>query len=525
VGGPTIIVQPSGDEDALSVRMSPRNGAPTDNNALTVRQGARAGRGHGAVVDSSNPSASSLLVRGAGQLLDMRDSGDVSRFAVGNDGALTASGFSLPILARRLRLPQWRAASTAFNLGASGHGWAAGGAGTASSNVNDTSDFIKGTQAAKLTTTADGAQSQIRITGASAMNLTGKAIRLTMKVDDVTHLSLIQFTIGTSTFANFFKWTIHTHSAVNPNWVQSGEWVTMTFAWADVESAGGTFSITAGVPSTRTGFTDLQLSLKDDTAGAVTYHLNMVEIIPDTTEKFAGGVCSITFDDSWQSVYTYARPKMDALGYRGTSYQIAELIGSDASHLSLANLRSLQDNSGWEIGGHAYLTASHSLTNGFADMTAAAVNLEFQRLKAWLISNGFNGDTLAYPKGRYSTTTDSVPIDQLAAQYFSASRSINSELKEMSAPPMPQRLRSITGVNDGTSLGGTTVTALTASGGPLDRCQNNGDWLILSFHKIVTGTPAASDECSQTGFNTVMDAINSRGIPVFPLGDVLSYNT
>ena len=53
--------------------------------------------------------------------------------------------------------------------------------------------------------------------------------------------------------------------------------------------------------------------------------------------------------------------------------------------------------------------------------------------------------------------------------------------------------------------------------------QVSGDWLILCFHKIVTGTPAANDEISQTGFNTVMDAIQSRSIPVLPVSDVLRY--
>lgn len=437
---------------------------------------------------------------------------------------LTVAGFKVPILRPNYRLPKWRGASTVFNLGASGHGWTSGGSGVGTADMNATDDFVKGTQAAKIVTAGNGVQSQMRITGASAQNLTGKAIRLTLKVDDVTHLNLLQFTIGSSSFANFFRWTIHTHSASNPNMVTSGEWVTLTFQWADVASASGTYSIgSTGVPSTKTGFTDFQLSALDDAAGSITYRLNMVEVIPDTTETFAGGVVSITFDDSWKSVYTYARPKMDALGFRGTSYQICDLIGADGSHLSLSDLRSLQNNSGWEVGGHAYLSANHSLTNGFADMTAAAVNKEFRNMKSWLITNGFNGDGLAYPKGRFLSTTDGVRIDQIAAQYWSNARTINSELKEISAPPAPQRLRALTGINDGSGLGGVTVSSLTAAGGPLDRCQVSGDWLILCFHKIVTGTPAANDEISQTGFNTVMDAIQSRSIPVLPVSDVLRY--
>jgi hypothetical protein len=441
-------------------------------------------------------------------------------------GTLTVGGFGLPILAPLGRRPSWRSATTLFNLGASGHGWASGGAGTASSDVNSTAQFVRGTQSARLTTTGDGAQSQIRKTGISSMNLAGKMIRVLLRVDDVTHLNLLQFTIGSSTFANFFKWTIHTHSATNPNYVQSGEWVLIHFSWADVESAGGTCSIGAdGQPSTKSGFTDLQLSAKDNATGAITYHLQSVEIVNDTTATFSGGVCSITFDDSWKSVIDYARPKMDALGFRGTSYQIVDLVDADTSHVSLADLRALQNLSGWEIAAHAYTSSAHSQANGYADLTAAQVDTEFKWMKAWLVTNGFNGDGLAYPKGRFANTTDGVAIDQIAARYWTSARSIISETKETFAPAAYHRLKAITGVNDGTALGGTTVTALTAAGGPLDRCQLSGDWLILCFHKLVTGTPATSDEISQTGFNTVMDAINSRSIPVLPVTDALRYYT
>jgi hypothetical protein len=86
---------------------------------------------------------------------------------------------------------------------------------------------------------------------------------------------------------------------------------------------------------------------------------------------------------------------------------------------------------------------------------------------------------------------------------------------------MPYRIKSVTGINDGISLGGTTVANLVAAGGPLDRCVSNADWLILTFHQIITGTPTDSTMCSQAGFQTVMSAIQSYGIPVLPVADVL----
>ncbi|TJZ93211.1 polysaccharide deacetylase family protein [Actinacidiphila oryziradicis] len=112
-------------------------------------------------------------------------------------------------------------------------------------------------------------------------------------------------------------------------------------------------------------------------------------------------------------------------------------------------------------------------------------------------------------------------MDQIAKQYWTTSRTIISETKENFPPAMPQRIRAKTGIS---SLG-TTVASVTAAGGMLDRCAASGDWLILCLHKLTTGTVTASDQISQTDFNTLMDAIASRGIPVRPINEVISYYT
>jgi hypothetical protein len=90
---------------------------------------------------------------------------------------------------------------------------------------------------------------------------------------------------------------------------------------------------------------------------------------------------------------------------------------------------------------------------------------------------------------------------------------------------MPFRTRSITGIG---SLAGASAKGLpanlTGAGGTLDRCLQ-GDWVILTFHEVVSGTAATTNQCSATDFNSIMDAINSRGIPVLPVGDVLRLYT
>ncbi|MGW5198646.1 polysaccharide deacetylase family protein [Streptomyces spiralis] len=451
---------------------------------------------------------------------DLRSGGTVTGDLVVT-GHLTAGSFALPVLTPSGRRPAYRKATWSQQF-QTGHGWTVGGSGTASSNVNDTTDFVRGTQAVRVTTAGNAVQSQVRKTAQPAMDLTGKLIRLILKVDDVTHLNRLEFLIGTSTFANYFRWTVHTHSSTNPNYVQSGEWVTVHLNWADISASGGTYSVNAnGAPNSRSGFTDMQVNCYDDGAGPVTYRLQAVELVPDTTETFPNGVISIAFDDSYASVYDLARPKMDALGFSGTMYNIAEAIGSSNVYLTTTQMRSMQDFSGWEMGGHAYGTAAH--TAGYNALDSQAVADDFRKLRSWMVSNGFTSEHFAYPKGHFEKTTDGVPVDQIAAQYFTTARSIISETIESFPAAMPFRLKAVTGINDGTSLGGVTVSSLTATGGKLDRCLNNGAWLNLCLHKIVTGTPADSTEISQTGFNTLMDAISSRGIPVVTVSEAMRY--
>lgn len=432
---------------------------------------------------------------------------------------MTLNGFYVPSMFPRTR-PTARRAATWFENFQSGHGYSATGTGVVP-NLNDTTDFVKGTQSAAITTSGAGDAANIRKTAiGTTLDLTGKAIRLTFKVTDVTKLSQLIFYVGSSSFSNFFNWQFHGHSAVNPNLVQSGEWVTITLHWSDVSVASGSYSITAGLPSTTSGFTDLQFRVIDNATGTCTMHLQSIEVISDTVDTFPNGVISITFDDSYVTQYSLARPKMDALGYRATAYTIADVIGSNHSvYMNLSELKSLQNFSGWEVAGHAYSGSQHAQTRGYADSTDQEVRDEFTMLKLWLVKNGFNSDNFAYPKGHFGVNADNTPVDQIAAEFWSTSRTIISETKENFPPTMPQRIRAKTGI----SSAGTTVASVTASGGMLDRTKGSGDWLILCLHKIVVGSAAAADEISQSDFNTLMDAIASRGIPVLPINEVIAY--
>ncbi|WP_405620249.1 polysaccharide deacetylase family protein [Streptomyces sp. NBC_00076] len=438
-------------------------------------------------------------------------------------GRLSAAGFALPAIPQAASRPAWRTASWS-QIFQTSHGWTATGSGVASSNMNDTTTYCRGTQSAQVITTGTGAVANVRKLASALPDMTGKALRLVFRVSDVTHLNQINVQVGSASLANYFQWRLHTHATTAENQVLSGEWTVMTLSWADVRSAAGTYSINAnGVPSTTSGFTDLLIQVVDDnTAAPVTVNLQAVEIISDSSETFPGGVVSITFDDSYASQHTYARPKMDTLGYRGTLYTICDVIGATPStYLSLPQLQSVQNMSGWEVAGHAYSVATHNAK--YNTLSASVVEDDIRRTRLWMIANGFTSDSFAYPGGWFSRTTDNVSIEALTCRYFSSGRGISSaDTLESFPPPAPFRMRSITGI--GSLAGGAArglPANLTGTGGSLDRCQAESNWTILTFHEIVTGTATTTNQCSQADFNSIMDAIAARGIPVLPVGSVL----
>jgi hypothetical protein len=446
------------------------------------------------------------------------------RAVVGGSGSKSATGSSTSPSASASAWGGAKSARVSWSEDfQAGHGWTAGGRGTASADLNDATVHARGTQSVRVTTSGTGAQSYVRRVGMPALDLTGKMIRLVFRVDDTTRLRRLAFYLGSSQLTNYYLWEYHRHSTRTSNYVQSGEWVTVHLQWADVTRAFGSASVSRdGVPSTTSGFTDMSFALYDDGGGAVTYHLQAVELIPDTAAVFPHGAVSITFDDSYASVHDLARPVMDTHGYAGTMYNIAQAIGTQ-KFLTVPQMRSLQDTSGWEMAGHAYQTSAH--TSGYSKLTSRQVATDLRNLRAWLEANKFATDHFAYPHGAFDTTTDGVPVDKIASWYFKSARSIVSETTESMPPAMPYRLKALTGLNDGHDTSGEPMSEVLGLGGRLDRCARDGDWLILTFHELVPGTPGSSTQISQKAFASVMSAIAARNIPVITIEKAMTYWT
>ncbi|MCZ9352042.1 polysaccharide deacetylase family protein [Streptomyces mutabilis] len=424
-----------------------------------------------------------------------------------------------PTYAPTGRRPRYRRATWSEQF-QDGHEWSPGGEGVASAGA-DTEVFTRGDRSCRVTTRGDGVQSFVRRTGMEPIDLKGKMIRLVFQVEDVAHLDRMEFYVGTRELANHFSWTFHYHSAEGTNYVQSGDWVTVHLQWADVTGADGTRKLSSrGEPSVRSGFTDMSFAVYDDGKGPVTYRLQAVEVVPDTTDVFPKGVVSITFDDSHESVHGLARPVMDRYGMPGTLYNIAGAIGTEP-FMGIGQMRSLQDSSGWEMAGHAYSLEAHDAS--YPELAAEEVDEDFRKLREWLVGHGFTSEHFAYPHGAFGKTRDGVPVDLLAARHFTTARSIISETTESFAPAMPYRLKALTGINDGKKIGGETLADVIEAGGALDRCARGGDWLILCLHRIVEGVPTQNTELSTEGLDRLMREIDKRGIEVLTVQEAMAY--
>ena len=436
-------------------------------------------------------------------------------------------GWRLPLVQPSWRRPRWRDVSGFRENFQTGHSWSTNGSGVASSNDNDTSAFCRGTQSAALTTTGTAATANLRRfanAGLASLDLADKMFRVVLRVDSgAARINNLSFFLGTSSLANNYKWIFNPTTA-SSLYITEGQWLTAAFGWHDINSAAGTFTFPSGVPNTLTGFTDMQIQVVDNGTGPVTLRVQAIEIIDAGSTTFPTGVISITFDDSWASQWDLARPAMDAHGFRGTQYTIADLIGT-SGRLTLDQLKRLQDQSGWEIGGHAYTSVAH--TARLPTMTAADVDVELGQLKTWLLQSGLDGDSFAYPGGQFEQTTDGVWVEDIAARYFSSARSIlGVPLKAIESfpPPMPHRMRAVSSISSLNAANGMNQpTGMLASGGILDKIAGNGGYLPMCFHQITAGAPTVTSEISAADFTALMQGIADRGIAVVPVSDVVRH--
>jgi peptidoglycan/xylan/chitin deacetylase (PgdA/CDA1 family) len=375
-----------------------------------------------------------------------------------------------------------------------GHNWTTSV--VASSNLNDTSDFVLGSQCLSMVT--DGAAGfglATRSLG-TARDYTGKSLLLWIKISDTTKLNWISLYAGSGGISsNNYMWRIYT----GPLDLISNQWALVSLAFADVTT-------TTGSPN-RAALDSFRLSVQDKGGSApVTCWFNGIADFPEPA-TFPNGVVSFVFDDCYLSQYTEARKKLDQYGFAATAYAIANVVDTTGTFMTMDQMHRLEEYSGWEVAAHAYTEALHTAVGGYTALSPAVLDLELRMLKDWLMLNGFRGsDHYAYPQGLTNPAVRAAVL-----KYFPSARVYTNGLIETLPPADAGFMRSHGIANT------TTVGAIETK---IDHAFTSKAWDIITMHKVVT-TATTALEMTIADFGTIVDYANTKGVAVLPVGDVL----
>jgi peptidoglycan/xylan/chitin deacetylase (PgdA/CDA1 family) len=375
--------------------------------------------------------------------------------------------------------------------------------GGASSNLNDTSNVLLGAQSATVTTNGAGAFANLDLTGLTSISLAGRQLKLFIQVDQPTNLSSIKLIVGTGGFANYYSFPVQygaTAGTAGLQLLQAGVWQPVTLNWQDATAVGA---------PDRTNISAVRVQTKDNSAGAVTVNVAGIAYQDEPADAFPNGVVTLCFDDGYTSQFNTARPYLDKYGMPATAMPIVNLIDSGGGWLTTAQLKELQDKHGWEVAGHAYTQADHD--NRLTSLTNAQLQADFAANRAWLQANGFTGyDITAYPGGIYSDA-----VKQTAKQYWAVTRGVMTTNHETFPPGDKWAMRGLPCDN---TTGGPTLANIETA---IDNAYANKGWLVLVLHDIQASPTSNSIQWSTANFQTLIDYIAAKGIPVRTMGDVL----
>lgn len=380
----------------------------------------------------------------------------------------------------------------------SGHGWSvtAGGGVT---TPNDTTNYVLGSQCASGTTSGAGGACVIRKDAFTAVDLTANLIVALVKLSDPTRTNQVLLYAGSGGMTSFFTIPAGNGGTVGVSAFRaSSEWTWLVFDAGVVQS-------TTGTPS-KSAITDFQFYVQDKSGGAITISVNAIGYVPKPA-VYPNGVVTFTWDDVYPSQYTVARPYLDKYGFGANAFVIVDKVGA-AGGMTQAQLDELERYHGWEIGGHAYTTANHNA--GFSTLSTSALDDECYNLKNWLLTNGYRGaDLFAYPLG-----DDGGSVPTTVGHYFSFGRHVVATPTQTQIVDNPMRVRTMTGF--GNSLAASTITGI------VDRAYSEGEWLIIYGHDLTSSVTTPSTQYTTASFQTVVDYVAAKGIPVRTVGEVLA---
>lgn len=376
-----------------------------------------------------------------------------------------------------------------------GHGYTGAGTG-ATWTLNDTADFCWGTQSAKVVTGGNAAGCTLSKLAQTAFDITGKVLVVPVKVSSIANLSVLVLYLGSSSLANNYMVSLSPGSIGAACAFQAGEWFPLVI---DLSEA-----VVTGSPALN-NITDVRWSVKDDGTTPITAQFQGLALAPDSSSKFASGVVTFSADDGYAAQYTLMRPVLDSAGAQATLHIIADTVGTSGV-LTLAQLKTMQSLSGFEVGGHAYYLANHN-NGGYPAQSLTVVEDDLRKLRDFLSSNGFMGLDFAWPGGLFDPDREA-----LVLRYFNSARVTQGQPREFYPPNARGRLRVVNLL---------PTKTLAQAKADVDRAFTYKQWLNFTIHDMTTGTPTGN-QWLQSDFSSLVAYIQAKPMPIMTTGDVLA---
>lgn len=353
----------------------------------------------------------------------------------------------------RLRPPP----ATIISRFAAGHGWTGG--------ADDTTIKLYGDRSYRGVSDGAGANRVLSAASTPVLDWSGKYVRIALRVDDPMRLGYVQLWMDNGGGSAYFAQFIGNTGA--ETLLTAGQW-----AWFTIPRSLFTISGTTTGTASWTTISRPRVVFRDRATGAATLWLGAVELLPDLASIYPNGALVVEADDGFPAHRTLLRPMLDALGVPLTLNPIIERVTSGAAGMSAADLRAMQDESGWQISAHAYTQAVHD-----GPATPAQAAADFAATKDWLHANGLHvgADDLALCPGVGTRLTPGAMRDTVA-NYWRSARMF-SGFGETVVPADPLSFRSI-------GYAGNTVAQLQAN---IDSAAGAGSVFHLSLHDVLAG--------------------------------------
>ncbi|WP_433910357.1 hypothetical protein [Sphingomonas yabuuchiae] len=184
------------------------------------------------------------------------------------------------------------------------------------------------------------------------------------------------------------------------------------------EQRWGSFTIpvsaftATGTGANLSALTWAMVEVAPNSASSTVIALGNVELVANALTK---AKIIIGFDDQYPATIAYASRSMARYGFRGMLYLSPAIDAGRAGRLSVATIKNLHDNLGWQIASQAYTTEAATGPGGIDVMTADQRTADIAKLRNWQNGLGLSGggtgsyysnvgvtDMIAYPAFRQS---------------------------------------------------------------------------------------------------------------------------